>query len=64
MSVLFVIVHETRIARHVSGDYCCQPASDTTWLLLLHDQAAPGGIILLEMLPDASLGLGRCAVNK
>jgi hypothetical protein len=41
------------------------PPSDPNWLPLLHGQAASGDIIMLpEMLPDASLGLGRCAVNK
>ena len=59
-----VEAHEPRVARHVSRDYGRQPASDPTWLLLLHGQAAPSDIILPEMLPDASLGLGRCVVNK
>ena len=26
--------HEPRVARHVSGDYCGEPASDASWLLL------------------------------
>jgi hypothetical protein len=33
--------HEPRVTGYVSRDYRCQPASDTTWLLLLHGQAAP-----------------------
>jgi hypothetical protein len=28
--------HEPRVARHVSGNYGRQSASDPTWLLLLH----------------------------
>ena len=64
MRGLFVIVHEARVACHVSRDYRRQPASDPTWLLLLHGQAAPGDIILPEMLSDTSLGLGGRAVNK
>ena len=60
----FVKPHEPRVTRDVGCDYCRQPASDTTWLLLLHGQAAPDGIILPEMSPDASLSLGRRVVNK
>src|SRR6516225_6182415 len=56
--------HEPRVACHVGCNYSCQPASDTAWLLLLHGQAARGDIMLPEMLPDASLSLGRCVVNK
>jgi hypothetical protein len=32
-----VEAHEPRVARHVSRDYGGEPASDTTWLLLLHE---------------------------
>ena len=56
--------HEPRVARHIGRDYRRQPASDPRWLLLLHGQAAPGNTVLPEMSPDASLGLGRCVVNK
>src|SRR5215813_3564914 len=59
-----VKAHEPRVPGHVGCDYCCQPASDPTWLLLLHGQAAPADICLPEMLPDASLGSGRRVVNK
>jgi hypothetical protein len=59
-----VEAHEPREARYVSGDYGGQPAFDTTWLLLLHGQAAPGDTILPDMLPEASLSLGRSVVNK
>jgi hypothetical protein len=59
-----VEAHQPRVTGYVSRYYCRQPASDPNWLPLLHGQAASGDIILPEMLPDASLGLGRCAVNK
>jgi hypothetical protein len=58
-----VEAHEARVPGNVSGDNCGEPASYATWLPLLHGQAAPGDIILSQMLPDASLGLGRCFVN-
>jgi hypothetical protein len=58
-----VEAHEPRVAGPVSGHYCGQPASDTNWLLLLNGQGAPSDITP-EMLPEASLGLGRCIVNK
>ena len=35
-----VEAHEPRIACDVSRDYCREPASDTTWLLLLHKPSA------------------------
>jgi hypothetical protein len=35
-----VEAHEPRVARHVSRDYGRQSASDPSWLLLLHGQAA------------------------
>ena len=34
-----VEAHETRVASYVSRDYGRQPASDPSWLLLLHGQA-------------------------
>jgi hypothetical protein len=37
----FVEAHEPRVARHVGRDYCGQPASDTIWLLLLHEPIRP-----------------------
>ena len=32
-----VEAHEPRVARDVSRDYGGEPASDTNWLLLLHE---------------------------
>src|SRR5262249_61399707 len=32
--------HEPRVPGYVGGDYRRQPASDPSWLLLLHGQAA------------------------
>jgi hypothetical protein len=40
-----VKAHEARVARHVSSDYGCQPASDPNWLLPLHGQAASADIM-------------------
>ena len=45
-----VEAHEPRVARHVSRDYRRQPASDPSWLLLLHGQAAPAA----PSCPDAA----------
>ena len=32
--------HEPRVASNVSRDYGCEAASDTGWLVLLHQQSA------------------------
>jgi len=60
---LFIPMHKPRVARHVSRNDCCQPASDPTWLLLLHGQVPQRH----HQCPDASaasLGLGTGLVNK
>src|SRR5262249_46976017 len=58
-----VEAHEPRVARHVSGHYCCQPASNPAWSLLLHGQAAPAAFARW-MPPAPSLSLGAGRVNK
>ena len=52
--------HEPRVAGHVGCDYCVR----YDLVALAPWPSCRGYIILPEMLPDATLGLGRCAVNK
>jgi hypothetical protein len=33
--------HEARVASHIGGHYCCQPASNPNWVLLLHPEHGP-----------------------
>jgi hypothetical protein len=59
-----VEAHEPRVACHVNRDYGRQPASDPSWLLLPHGQAALAAPSLPGCRLPTSLGLGAALVNK
>jgi hypothetical protein len=59
-----VEAHEPRVARHVSGDYCRQPASDPNWLLLLHGSERPSRDILLAPMPPVMISVGLGALLR
>jgi hypothetical protein len=47
---LFVIVHQTRVARDIGGQYRRQPAFNPTWLLLHHGTQIPSRASIVRQI--------------
>jgi len=54
-----VEAHEPRVARYVSGDYGCQPASDPAWMRFGHGHAIPFAVALCTMELSGAMDIMR-----